>query len=71
MSAERVPDTERMGDAGLARCSQCGGTGMVQDQPTIYCTDSDEEICLAYEMARMPCGKCRPRVAEGRRNERA
>ena len=41
------------------KCPTCRGTGRVlAHRPTIYCTDSDEEIALAYEMASRPCRDC-------------
>ena len=43
-------------------CSTCRDTGTVlKHRPTIYCTDSDDEIEDAYRMASRPCPDCAKR----------
>ena len=38
------------------KCPTCRGTGSIlAHRPTIYCTDSDDEIADAYRMASRPC----------------
>lgn len=40
----------------LKDCPKCHGSGVIQGRPLTYCTDSPEEIRLAFDMARRKCG---------------
>lgn len=46
-------------------CKTCRDTGKIlARRPTIYCTDSDDEIQDAYEMASRMCPDCKGQTPE-------